>query len=222
MINPVYQKPEVKGEFVAITTTPVDQMNMVKTHQTQSQFEELSIKQGYYISPTPTLTPLFPPVSLIHPNVGEGNMRRGMVKQIDSHTWTVSVDQDQQMSSAKEIFQALNTYRYARGRTHLQWNDSLATFAQERASLFKQVRTLDGHAGFMQYVNQEDGFHKLGYGALGENSSIGYIVTGTHLIELVYAADSLHDNNQLDSRWRDVGIGVDGSATDLVFGGKKL
>jgi hypothetical protein len=42
-----------------------------------------------------------------------------------------------------------------------------------------------------------------------------------HLIEWVYAGDKPHNDNQLSSKWSAVGIGISGSATDLVFGGSK-
>jgi uncharacterized protein YkwD len=66
-----------------------------------------------------------------------------------------------------------------------------------------------------------DGFGKLGFSSLGENSSYGYLLEGVHLIEWVYAGDAPHDNNQLNSEWSHVGIGVNGTATDLIFGGRK-
>jgi uncharacterized protein YkwD len=145
----------------------------------------------------------------------------GLSKQIDEHTWTIKVANDKKNANAQEIFGALNAYRQKQNKSALTWDASLADFAQSRANSFNSAGVLDGHKGFSNFINN-DGFKKLGFGALGENSSIGYILEATHLIEWVYAGDKPHDDNQLNNSWSSVGIGVNGTATDLVFGGKKL
>jgi len=52
---------------------------------------------------------------------------------------------------------------------------------------------------------------------LGENISYGYRLEGVHLIEWMYAGDKPHDDNQLDSKWDHVGIGVKETATCIIF-----
>lgn len=146
----------------------------------------------------------------------------GTSKQVSEHTWTIRVGQDSTIGSAQEIFTALNNYRLRHGKGTLNWDENLANFAKSRATYFTSKGDLDSHAGFSDYVNNQDGFHKLGFMSLGENSSYGYTLDGVHLIEWVYAGDKPHDDNQLNGEWTHVGIGVAGTATDLVFGGKKI
>jgi len=115
---------------------------------------------------------------------------------------------------------ALNSYRQRNGRGALAWDGKLGDFAQGRASSFNSSGKLDNHAGFTDFINNHDGFHVLGFQSLGENSSYGFTLEAVHLIETVYAGDKPHNDNQLSSNWSSVGIGVSGTATDLVFGGK--
>jgi len=146
----------------------------------------------------------------------------GTSKQLGEHTWTIRVGQDTKNGTSQEILSALNGYRQGKGKGTLVWDERLANYAQERASYFASKGDLDSHAGFTDYVNNQDGFHKLGFMNLGENSSYGYTLEGVHLIEWVYAGDKPHDDNQLNSEWTHVGIGVSGSASNLIFGGKKM
>jgi hypothetical protein len=56
---------------------------------------------------------------------------------------------------------------------------------------------------------------------LGENTSCGYRMTAIHMIEWIFAGDIPHDENQLNSRWTHVGIGVNNTCVSLVFGNNK-
>jgi len=143
----------------------------------------------------------------------------GVAKQLDAHTWTLRVGQDSRMATAGEILDALNLYRQQHGSAPLAWDNNLTVFAKERADYFNQIGKLDDHAGFDSYVSNADNVRqKLNFYHLGENSSIGYKLLGVHLIEWVYAADAGHNMNQLNPAWTHVGIGVSGTATDLIFG----
>jgi uncharacterized protein YkwD len=171
------------------------------------QIRELAIGQKK-ATPTPT-----------QPPVVAGNW--GVSKQIGEHTWTITVGKDDRNATASEIHAALNGYRQKKGVGTLAWDQKLADFAQSRASSFATNGKLDSHAGFRDFIDNQDGFSKLGFYALGENSSYGFTLEGVHLIEWVYAGDKPHDDNQLSSSWSHVGIGVSGTATNLIFGGKK-
>ena len=144
----------------------------------------------------------------------------GVAKQINEHTWTMQIENDEAMGNVQEILTALNSYRQKKGVAPLSWSDTLSVFAQSRADAFSKNGKLDAHQGFRSMMD-DNGFEKMGFNSLGENSSFGYMVSGVHLIEWVYAGDKPHDDNQLKSEWTHVGIGVSGSATDLVFGGRK-
>ncbi len=146
----------------------------------------------------------------------------GIATKIDTHTYTMQVQADSVMANPKEILTALNNYRKQHGSGELVWDDKLADFAKKRAEFFTEKDNLDNHKGFLDYLNNQDGFKKLGFSSIGENSSIGFTLNGVHLIEWVYAGDEEHDGNQLNTEWHYAGIGINGNATDLVFAGHKL
>lgn len=175
------------------------------------QIKQIAIGQKAYILPTPT------PIST---NIS--NNTWGVAKKIDTYTYTMRLQPDGKMGTPAEILTALNTYRQRNGRGILAWDDRLAGFANTRAEYFSQKNNLDSHAGFLDYLNNQDGFKKLGFANIGENSSIGFTLEAVHIIEWVYAGDAGHNNNQLNSDWHYAGIGVNGNATDLIFAGNKL
>lgn len=145
----------------------------------------------------------------------------GVSKQIGEYTWTMKIANDPRMATPSEILMALNEYRQKQGSQILVLDNSLADYAQSRADYFFLVNKTDAHKGFIDYVENQDGYNKLGFNWLGENSSFGYQVLGVHLIEWVFAGDKPHNDNQLAQRWDHVGIGVRGTAVDIIFATSK-
>lgn len=174
--------------------------------------------RDYYVAlvPTPEVVEL-----RINQPVND-NEEWGKAKQIGEYTWTMKIGFDPAMATPQEIFDALNNYRRLHGKNTLYWDDRLANYALSRARYFTQIGNLDSHAGFSEFVKSEDNVRSLGFWGLGENSSYGYRLNGTHLIEWVFAGDKPHDDNQLSSDWTHVGIGVDGNQVDLIFGGQQI
>ena len=168
----------------------------------QTQVQVLAVEEKKEISPTPK--------SVLGKSV-----------QVDKYTWSVSVKKDDKQATADEILVALNKYRKSNGVGVITRDENLQSYAQSRALKFANDNKLDSHAEFQNLINNENGFEKLGFNALGENSSFGYQLEAIHLIELVYAADKPHDENQKNPLWTHVGIGVSGLATDIIFAGKK-
>jgi len=150
------------------------------------------------------------------------NVQWGKAIEVAPDQYAFKIAPDTRMATAQEIFDALNNYRSIHGVQTLSWNQNLASYAQSRSDSYWANGQTDIHAGFKQLLSTLDGYRQLGFGSLGENSSYGYQLLGVHVIEWLYAADAAHNNNQLDPTWTDVGIGVTGTATDLVFGGNKL
>jgi len=146
----------------------------------------------------------------------------GVSRQINEHTWTIKIGEDQKMATSKEIFDALNEYRKVHSSQVLTWDEKLVNYAQERAVYLNGKKSVDQHAGFDDFLNNQDGFNKLGFTSLGENISYGFRLNGTHVIEWMYAGDKPHNDNQVDNRWNYVGIGVNGLATCLIFGTGKF
>jgi len=184
------------------------------------------------IIPTEILIPTPIPTEKIEKNIIKTVIKKtttptptetwGVSKQIDDHTWTIKIGEDATMATAKEIFNALNEYRKVHGSQVLNWDEKLGNYAQERAKYLNEIKSVDQHQGFNDFVKNQDGFNKLGFTSLGENISYGYKLNGVHTIEWMYAGDEPHDENQLDNRWNYGGIGVDGLATCLIFGTGKF
>lgn len=146
----------------------------------------------------------------------------GVAKKIGEHTYTIKVGEDERMATPQEILDALNSYRQTQGKGTLQRDNKLASYAQERAQFFSEKGSTDAHAGFNDYLDNQDGFTKLGFDRLGENSYYGGKLYGVHLIEWIFAKSPEHNANQLDSGWSHVGIGVSGYGVNLIFGGGKI
>lgn len=179
-----------------------------------------------HLTPTPKLlpTPTLKPKQVTNPTPDDPRLPKewGVAKQIGEHTWTMRVGMDEKMATEKEIFAALNDYRRRFGVAELMWDDKLAIYAKDRADYFVSNNGLDAHKGFGNYLENEDGFNKLGFNALGENSAMGYRMTGTHLIEWIFAGDEPHNKNQLNKDWAYVGVGVNQEAVDIIFGTGKF
>lgn len=169
------------------------------------------------ITPTPKSVPTIIPTTVITKTVGDTSPW-GVATQIGEHTWTMKVGEDSNMATAADILKAVNDYRQKFGSQILTLDNKLTSYAQSRADYFYSEDKLDSHVGFVNFLENEDGFNKLGFSQLGENSSLGYKLNGVHLIEWVYAGDEAHNQNQLETSWDYVGIGVKGTATCLIFG----
>lgn len=142
----------------------------------------------------------------------------GVANQTGEHSWTMNIGSDPKMTTPQELYEALNNYRRVQGRSTLGWNDNLAKFAQSRAEEQAKAGKSDVHAGFNSYVSNPDNLRNLGFWAVGENSSYGFVLSGVHFIEWTYAGDKPHNDNQLDPSWTNVGVGVSGVVTDIIFG----
>lgn len=179
------------------------------------------------ISPQPQIQPtiiikktLVTPIST--KNIISDTSPWGVAQQIDEHTWQIRVGEDPTMATPSEILEALNNYRVNHGSQRLTMDSKLNEYAQSRADFIYQRKALDGHQGFIDFLNNEDGFNKLGFTWIGENASFGYRQNGVHLIEWIYAGDEPHDKNQLNNAWNYVGIGVKSTATCLIFATGKM
>jgi uncharacterized protein YkwD len=148
------------------------------------------------------------------PDLAEANW--GEAVKVSDTGYRMKVGFDDRMGTADETFQALNTYRYTKGKSNLTWDDRLATYARQRAAEIC-ANGSDGHAGFDRYVNEEEGYKTLGFYKLGENMSTYMRLTGVHLIEWMYAASPSHDANQLGD-WSHVGVGIADDCSVLIFG----
>jgi uncharacterized protein YkwD len=207
------------GLFKPITTEI-----RTETAEIPKEIEE-EIPTATLISPTTKIKKNIPTsvtIKKIYPTIISDDTPWGVAQQIDDVTWTIKIGQDEKMATPREIWEALNQYRKVQGSQILNWDTKLADYAQSRSKYLNSKGTTDKHEGFSNFLNNEDGFNKLGFTSLGENISYGYKLNGVHTIEWMYAGDKPHNDNQLDNRWNYVGIGVDGLATCLIFGTGKF
>ncbi len=206
----VNKKVQVLAETTAVDNTPENTPELFGGKKGQFQIKQVIIGKR---------TPILPTAIPIPSDI---NTAWGAAKKIGSHTYTMRLMPDSTMGTPQEILNALNAYRQLHGKGTLVWDNKLAGFANTRAEYFSQKGNLDSHAGFLDYLNNQDGFQKLGFANIGENSSIGFTLEAVHLIEWVYAGDAGHNDNQLNSDWHYAGVGVVGNATDLIFAGERL
>lgn len=140
-------------------------------------------------------------------------------KKITSVIKTASAN-NQGAYNSLSVLQALNDYRSKKGIPALSLDQKLTDFAQTRVLYFSSIGKIDNHAGFRDLLNN-DGFNKMGFWMLAENSSTGYRGDAVGLIESFYGKSAGHDANQLNPSYTHIGIGVSGLYTNLVFGGRK-
>ena len=122
--------------------------------------------------------------------------------------------------SKSQVLEALNTYRSKNGVGSLELDNKLQDYAQGRADYLRSLGRLDKHFGHKEFM-KNNGFERLGFGAVAENQSWNYKGGAQGLIESFYAKSPGHNKNQLSSEYSHVGIGISGAFTNLVFGGKK-
>lgn len=123
--------------------------------------------------------------------------------------------------NAQDLLNALNDYRRNHGVGNLSWDGKLGAFAQSRADYFVSHGGLDGHAGFNDFIDHQNGFNQLGFWNLGENSGYGFSGSPKNMIENIFAKSPAHDSNQLNAQWTFCGIGTSGSAVDVIFGANR-
>jgi len=144
----------------------------------------------------------------------------GTTEKVGDHLYRTYVGSDETIGTPEEILQALNVYRRDHGQGDLQKYEPLCPLAQSRAQIQDAAGNLDSHKGLTDYMADNNHWGSLGITAIGENSSYGYILSGTHLIEWVFDADAEHRNNQLNPNWSLVCTGVSGKTVDILFGKK--
>lgn len=84
------------------------------------------------------------------------------VEKVDEHLTKVALPPDPRMSSADELFEAMNNYRRAHSVQTLQKSDLLCTIAQNRANEQVANGELDSHAGFEKYAKEQNEFSTMG------------------------------------------------------------
>lgn len=169
------------------------------------------------VTPSPSQTVSSPTV---HPTTTNPNNDKpwGQAWRQEDGSYTLKIQEDATMSEPRELADAINLYRETKGVNRLEWSDTLGAYAQTRAE-YVATNGSDHHAGFNTFVEKEDGYNKLGFNCLGENMSEGFQLSGTHLVEWMYAQSPGHDANQLNPIYSRVGVGISKKVSVLIFGG---
>lgn len=142
----------------------------------------------------------------------------GTTEKIGEHLYRTYVANEERMGTPEEILLALNEYRKTHLRGEVKSDEGLCRLANWRAEVQEQIGNLDSHKGLEEYMKDENHWRQLNIKAIGENASYGYVLSGQHLIEWVFDADSEHRNNQLNPEWNLACAGVSGVTVDIIFG----
>lgn len=170
------------------------------------------------LTPSPTQIPSPTSVQEPIPTDSANAKPWGEAWRQEDGSYTMKIQEDSVMSAPQELAEAINRYRETKGMGRLAWSDTLAAYAQSRAE-YIVANGSDRHAGFNNFVENEDGFQKLGFNCLGENMSEGFRLSGTHLVEWMYAQSPGHDANQLNPIYASIGVGIGDRVSVLIFGG---
>jgi len=172
------------------------------------------------LSPTLTLTGVPNPTKIITliPTKVDDSKPWGEAWQQEDGSYTLKIQEDPIMSTPRELADAISRYRETKGVGRLEWSDALSAYAQSRAEYIAKNGS-DHHAGFNNYLQNENGYEQLGFNCLGENMSEGFRLSGTHLVEWMYAQSPGHDANQLNPIYNRVGVGISEKISVLIFGG---
>jgi uncharacterized protein YkwD len=216
---------QTSAEAVSTIPTPHPQAYVKPIATSSAQIDTVKQNKTIIISPTSSRTPTPSPI--------KEQSSTSTSSSSHTSTQTISPTSFQPTSTpattptqttapsntqAEQVLQALNDYRSQHGAPTLEWSDKLGNYAQTRADKYAANGATDNHQDFQTLISTPAGFAQMGFSGLGENSSYGYPFNAADLIEKDYAADKPHDDNQLDPTWTHVGIGINGVASDIVFG----
>ena len=190
--------------------------SVTKSLSNKTTVENSSLKPT--LSPTLTSTPTPTQYVIPAPTSIADDKPWGQAWRQDDGSYTLKIQEDAVMSEPRELADAINRYRETKGVSRLEWSDALSAYAQTRAEYIAKNGS-DHHAGFNNFIQNEDGYNKLGFNCLGENMSEGFRLSGTHLVEWMYAQSPGHDANQLNPIYSRVGVGISEKISVLIFGG---
>lgn len=139
------------------------------------------------------------------------------VEKVDEHITRVSLPPDPRMSTAEELFEAMNNYRRAHSLSILQKSDLLCSIADNRAKEQSANGKLDGHAGFGKYAEEQNEFSVMGEVLFG-GAQPQY---GVHIVEFGWDRSLTgHKEAIQDPSWQFGCGGISGYFAVFIFGAK--
>lgn len=175
-------------------------------------YEKISPAKNYYQKPE--ITELKSNIKIPQPTKAPFYWT---VEKVDEHLTKIALPPDPRMSSADELFEAMNNYRKAHNAQILQKSDLLCKVAQNRASEQQANGKLDGHTGFEKYAKDQQEFSVMGEVLFG-GAQPQY---GVHIVE--YGWDrSLTGHREAirNPSWQYGCGGIAGYFAVFIFGSK--
>lgn len=127
--------------------------------------------------------------------------------------------QTAQLPSARELFNGLNTYRSQHGASQLTWDPTLGDYAAQLAEYLNRRGSIDGGQNLRQ-VRSQNAF-AFGFESLGELQSYGVTQSATGMFSEYFGSFPSTNSTQLSNAWYYAGIGVNGTAVEIIFGARK-
>ena len=139
------------------------------------------------------------------------------VEKVDEHLTKIALPPDPRMSSADELFEAMNNYRTSHNVQILQKSDLLCSIAEKRANEQKSNGKLDGHAGFEKYAKDQQEFSTMGEVLFG-GAQPQY---GVHIVEYGWDRSLTGHREAIQNpSWQYGCGGIAGYYAVFIFGAK--
>lgn len=139
------------------------------------------------------------------------------VEKVDEHVTKIALPPDPRMSTADELFEAMNNYRKARNVQNLAKSDLLCSIAENRADEQLANGDLDNHAGFDKYAQNQNEFSRMGEVLFGGVQP----QYGVHIIEYGWDRSLTgHKEAIQDPDWSHGCGGIAGYFAVFIFGTK--
>ena len=139
------------------------------------------------------------------------------VQKVDEHVTEIALPPDPSMSTADELFAAMNNYRHAHNVQTLTKNNSLCSIAQNRANEQLAKGDLDNHAGFDKYAQNQQEFSRMGEVLFGGVQP----QYGVHIVEYGWDRSLTGHKEAIQDPVWDYGCGgIAGYFAVFIFGSK--
>lgn len=137
------------------------------------------------------------------------------VVKVDEHVTKISLPPDPRMSTSDELFDAMNDYRRSHGVNTLQRSGTLCNIAQNRANEQIANGSLDDHAGFSKYAQNQNEFSRVGEVLFGGVQP----QYGVHIVEYGWDRSLTgHKEAISDPNWQFGCGGIAGYYAVFIFG----
>ena len=202
--------------------TIVEQVNQNKSASIKSDIASPSVPTAIPLiteiqSPNLTLQPTnISQIKTVQPPSQPLTVNGEWEQTVEGKTTWSYIPRDDRMSTAEELFEAMNSYRRSQALQEVVKNDTLCAVAQNRANELQALGKLDDHAGFEKYARSQKEFDTMDeilYGGVQPQS-------GVHIVEYGWDRSLTGHRNALQNRMLTHGCGgIAGYFAVFEFGG---